>query len=202
MVSSKPPQEGTEAKSEPPEFHGPVDDHGFDDGRKRWEWQTRYSQEAHALIKGEAKLVGSYLVFFLLLALLCAGLSGQKFAVPFGDHGRLFHIEISLIAVFVMGGLGGTTFSIKWLMHSIATGKWHQDRYYWRLFVPMIGGIYAVIVLNLISAGLVGGGAAPRGPHSPGTAAVLAFLVGYFSDGVSGLLTNVANAVFGTVQKK
>jgi hypothetical protein len=35
----------------------------------------------------------------------------------------------------------------------------------------------------------------------PGTAA-LAFLVGYFSDGVSGLLSNVANAVFGTLEKK
>jgi len=32
--------------------------------------------------------------------------------------------------------------------------------------------------------------------------AALAFLVGYFSDGVSGLLSNIANAVFGTLEKK
>jgi hypothetical protein len=32
--------------------------------------------------------------------------------------------------------------------------------------------------------------------------AALAFLIGYFSDGVSGLLSNIANAVFGTLEKK
>jgi hypothetical protein len=31
---------------------------------------------------------------------------------------------------------------------------------------------------------------------------VLAFLAGYFADGVSGLLSNVANAIFGQVDKK
>jgi hypothetical protein len=42
------------------------------------------------------------------------------------------------------------------------------------------------------------------GDVSRGTAsaASLAFLIGYFSDGVSGLLTNIANAVFGTVREK
>jgi len=32
--------------------------------------------------------------------------------------------------------------------------------------------------------------------------AASAFLIGYFSDGVSGLLSNIANAVFGTLEKK
>jgi len=40
------------------------------------------------------------------------------------------------------------------------------------------------------------------GQSGVGTLSAIAFLVGYFSDGVSGLLTNVANAVFGTVEKK
>jgi hypothetical protein len=58
-----------------------------------------------------------------------------------------------------------------------------------------------VIVSNLIGGGLIGGGQ-PKQDGSIATITALAFLVGYFSDGVSGLLTNVANAVFGTVEKK
>jgi hypothetical protein len=107
---------------------------------------------------------------------------------------------MKLLAVFCTGALGGTTFSIKWLMHSVATGRWHLDRFYWRLFVPLVGGVYAVIVLNLAGAGLMSGTITAQ--SSVGTLSALAFLVGYFSDGVSGSLTNVANAVFGSVEKK
>lgn len=152
-------------------------------------------------IKSEARLIGAYLAVYLLLSFVCSGLSGQVFEFPLGESGGSFRVETALITTFVMGGLGGTTFSVKWLMHSVATGKWHEDRFYWRVFVPLVGGVYAAIVLNLIASGLIGG-AVSGGAQSHGTAAALAFLVGYFSDGVSGLLTNVANAVFGTVQKK
>lgn len=86
-------------------------------------------------------------------------------------------------------------------MHSVAKGKWHQDRFFWRIFVPLVGGIYSVIVMNLFNGGYLGGGV-PKADASLATTCALAFLVGYFSDGVSGLLTNVANAVFGTVEKK
>ena len=67
--------------------------------------------------------------------------------------------------------------------------------------MPLTGGVYSIVVLDLMAAGMLGGG----GEHSlanVGTTSALAFLVGYFSDGVSGLLSNVANAVFGTVEKK
>jgi hypothetical protein len=108
---------------------------------------------------------------------------------------------MKLVSVFFTGCLGGTTFSIKWLMHSVAKGKWHQDRIFWRIFVPLVGGIYSVIVMNLFNGGYLGGGA-PKADASLATTCALAFLVGYFSDGVSGLLSNVASAVFGTVEKK
>jgi hypothetical protein len=39
-------------------------------------------------------------------------------------------------------------------------------------------------------------------PREIAMTAAYAFLVGYFSDGVSGLLSNIANAVFGTLEKK
>ncbi|MEI9426845.1 hypothetical protein [Mesorhizobium sp. Cs1299R1N3] len=173
---------------------------GFDDGRKLWEWRTRYPDEAQGLIHKEACIAGGYLVVFLVLTFICAGFAGKSFQINVGIS-AFYNLDINLLAVFFTGALGGTTFSIKWLMHSVATGKWHVDRFYWRVFVPLVGGVYAVIVLNLLAGGLIGGGM-QRENASAGTTCALAFLVGYFSDGVSGLLTNVANAVFGTVEKK
>jgi hypothetical protein len=111
-------------------------------------------------------------------------------------------VECRLLALFFTGCVGGTTFSIKWLVHAAATGRWHLDRRYWRLFVPFVGGVYACVVLTLFDAGFIGGGAALGQPRPIAIAAAFAFLVGYFADGVSGLLSNVANAVFGTLEKK
>jgi hypothetical protein len=173
---------------------------GLDDGREPWEWQTRFPPEAKKLINREACVAGGYLAVFLVATFVCAGFVGKTFELNVAPN-VAFLIDTKLLAIFFTGALGGTTFSIKWLMHSVAKGKWHVDRFLWRVFVPLVGGVYAVIVSNLIGGGLIGGGQ-PKQDGSIATITALAFLVGYFSDGVSGLLTNVANAVFGTVEKK
>lgn len=183
-----------------PEFRGINPEHGTTDGREPWEWESHYPSEAWVKIRREAWIVATFLVCFLATSAFCAGLSGTVFNIPIAET-VTFDININLIGVFFFGGLGGTTFSIKWLMHSVATGKWHSDRIYWRIFVPLIGGIYAVVVLDLFASGFVG----PAKQSAPVVTSIqigLSFLVGYFSDGVSGLLTNVANAIFGTVEKK
>lgn len=177
------------------EFRNPIDPaKGLEDGRKSWDWRSKYRKVARPLIRREAWLVAGYFAFFLVAAGLSAGLQGQLLGI-----GPIV-IDPKLLLIFFTGGLGGTTFSIKWLMHSVATGKWHLDRTYWRIFVPLVSGVYALVVLHLFSAGMIG--AAHPMPTEIGGVAALAFLVGYFSDGVSGLLTNIANAVFGTVEKK
>lgn len=177
------------------EFRNPIDPaKGLEDGRKSWDWRSKYRKVARPLIRREACLVAGYFAFFLAAAGVSAGLQGQALAV-----GNI-NIDPKLLLIFFAGGLGGTTFSIKWLMHSVATGKWHLDRIYWRIFVPLVSGVYALVVLHLFSAGMIG--SAHPMPTEIGSVAALAFLVGYFSDGVSGLLTNIANAVFGTVEKK
>jgi hypothetical protein len=56
------------------------------------------------------------------------------------DRLLVLNIDFRLLMIFSVGSLGGTTFSIKWLVHSVAKCKWHLDRRYWRFFVPMIGG--------------------------------------------------------------
>jgi hypothetical protein len=180
-------------------FRSPFDPaHGLEDGRKSWDWKSKYPDEARKLIGREAGIATAYVATFLLLTAFMAavGTSPAKFQVL----GMDLHVSPMLLLTFAAGGLGGTTFSIKWLMHSAATGKWHLDRFYWRVFVPLTGGVYSVVVLNLMAAGMLGGGGERQ--LDTGTSAALAFLIGYFSDGVSGLLSNVANAVFGTVEKK
>ncbi|MBI3495968.1 MAG: hypothetical protein HY058_01535 [Proteobacteria bacterium] len=119
-----------------------------------------------------------------------------------GSSALVLTFDFRILAIFFAGGVGGITFSIKWLVHAVAWGKWHLDRRYWRLLVPLLGGVYACAVLTLFDAGLIGGGQATERLRPLAISAAIAFLIGYFSDGVSGLLSNVANAVFGTLEKK
>jgi hypothetical protein len=144
----------------------------------------------------------------LLLILICLTsialvFSGSPCLVAFPTLGPNVsaNIDPRMIVLFFCGAVGGTTFSIKWLIHSVAKGNWHLDRRLWRLFVPLVGGVYACAVLTLLDSGMILGraGDVTRGIAS---AASMAFLIGYFSDGVSGLLTNIANAVFGTIREK
>lgn len=172
----------------------------FTDGRLKGDWKSHFPIEARREIQFEACVLGGLLFITLAAAGASLGLvdAGRR-VVPIGS----LEIEISfrLLAIFFTGCVGGATFSIKWLVHSVAKEKWHLDRRYWRLLTPAIGGVYACVVLTLSSADLLGTGVDTDLSGVAGSAA-LAFLVGYFSDGVSGLLSNVANAVFGTLEKK
>lgn len=173
----------------------------YTDGRAARDWQSHFPEPARREINLEAWILGTLLILSLAASGACLGApspSGELVAGPFQVN-----VSFTLLAIFFTGCVGGVTFSIKWLVHSVAKEKWHLDRRYWRLLTPAIGGVYACVVLALFQSGLLGAetGGTANSPSMTGTAA-LAFLVGYFSDGVSGLLSNVANAVFGTLEKK
>ena len=174
-------------------------DHDYTDDRKPWEWKSRYPEEARKLINTEARVLLGMLAVSLLADGICLGLAGQPVSIEAG--GPEIWISFRILAIFCTGCIGGVTFSMKWLIHSVAKGKWHLDRRYWRLVVPIIGGVYACVVMTLFAGGLFAAQPAEQLSNMSTTTA-LAFLVGYFSDGVSGLLSNVANAVFGTLEKK
>lgn len=176
----------------------------YTDGRPLWEWKSKYPTEARHMINCEAYALAALLATTLVGDGICLGIAGER------DHyfmllGVDVHCNFRVLATFFTGCVGGTTFSIKWLIHSVAKGKWHLDRRYWRFLVPAIGGVYACVVMTLFGAGLFATQSmtqeVAQGAPMSSTAA-LAFLVGYFSDGVSGLLSNIANAVFGTLEKK
>lgn len=171
--------------------------HDYTDERKPWDWKSRYPDEARQMMGNEAKALLAMLALSIIFAGAALGLAGQNIYWEIGTI--KFWLSCRLLAVFFVGSVGGVTFSMKWLIHAVAKGKWHLDRRYWRLMVPAIGGVYACVVMTLFGVGVFG--AQPAQGSLAGTAA-LAFLVGYFSDGVSGLLSNVANAVFGTLEKK
>jgi hypothetical protein len=191
----------------------PVARDEYTDDRKLWEWASRYAPEARRGINIEACTLAIILVVVLLLTGLFLALAGSPLRIPLrwistpndpaSPTGQIaLQIEFRLLAIFFAGWVGGATFSIKWLVHAVATGRWHLDRRYWRLLVPGLGGVYACVVLTLFDAGLIGTSQSTAEPRPIAVAAALAFLVGYFSDGVSGLLSNIANAVFGTLEKK
>lgn len=170
----------------------------YTDGRARWDWESRYPIEARRLMNTEAYTLLTLLLISLLGTSLCLGIADQQVWIPVGSI--KIWISFHLLSIFCTGTVGGVTFSIKWLIHAAAKGRWHRDRRYWRLMVPAIGGVYACVVMTLSHSGIISG-QSPQPDGISGTAAI-AFLVGYFSDGVSGLLSNVANAVFGTLEKK
>ena len=170
----------------------------FTDNRRQWDWESHYPVEARKMMNTEAYALTAALVLSLLLAGAFLGLADQTSWIGVGNL-RLW-ISFRLLAIFAVGCVGGVVFSLKWLIHAAAKGKWHRDRRYWRLMVPMIGGVYACVVMTLFAAGMFSGQATQATGVS--STAALAFMVGYFSDGVSGLLSNIANAVFGTLEKR
>lgn len=180
---------------------GPKDE--YTDGRKPWEWKSKFPSEARKEIHVEAIILVVGLVVCVVLSggFLALGDQVVRFSTGPVSAPLTFTLDAKLFALFFTGGVGGITFSIKWLVHAAATGKWHQDRRYWRLLIPWLGGVYALAVLALESGGYVGGQVNDPAKFAADSPA-LAFLIGYFSDGVSGLLSNIANAVFGTLEKK
>ena len=174
-------------------------DEDYTDGRCLWEWKSRYPSEARREMAIEAVV----LMLFLLISgcLAARSLGSDQELLKWHILDMEIWINFRILAIFFVGWVGGVTFSIKWFVHAIAKGLWHQDRVYWRLLVPALGGVYACVILSFWSSGFL-----PVQPRAQSdtivTIASLAFLVGYLSDSVSGLLSNVADAVFGTVRKK
>jgi hypothetical protein len=175
----------------------------YTDGRAPYDWQSKFPAEARKHICREALILAITLVISICVTSIALAFSGSSclMALPMLGPNVSANIDPRMVVLFFCGAVGGTTFSIKWLIHAVARGSWHLDRQLWRLFVPLVGGVYACAVLTLLESGMILGRAGDVSRGIAGTAS-MGFLIGYFSDGVSGLLTNIANAVFGTVREK
>ena len=105
------------------------------------------------------------------------------------------------------GVLGGTTFAIKWLHHSVGSGPydsetnkwgWKSRHLLWRAFVPglsfiIAGAFYAVLRSGMLNIEV----SADEEMGAQAFAVAFGFLAGYFSDRAGAKLKDVAYVLFG-----
>lgn len=171
------------------------------DGRELGEWKSRYPCAAWRRILGE--------LFYLMCILAIASVSlvyiGFMISTAGGAAVRVTicgcetsTILLKWMAIALSGFIGGTTYDLKWLYHSVARQSWNADRLLWRIVVPPISGVVAVFFSFLLQAGFVNlTGAKPIGWYA---ALGLGFLFGYFSDNVIAYLYRMSDRFFGTTE--
>jgi|GEM_PF-1133945 len=166
------------------------------DHRKTGDWMTRYRDPvAQKRIKFEFAYIFGIIVATLIAIFVLWLLAPMAFGL---SDVRYRDFQIYFLAL--LGGvLGGATFSMKWLYHSVAKAMWNQDRWIWRVSTPLTSGILSLVIVGLVRSQLIKVIDPALLTHLSGVLA-FAFLTGYFSDNVIGAMLRLAEHVFGTVQ--
>lgn len=181
------------------------------DGREIGEVRSRFGLKEWGQIAVELAYLLMVLAFcsgMLIWIGYCAG--APKFGpnnapfeqtLPFGLlYPRDRHLVIWL-SVALSGVVGGTSFALKWLYHSVARDLWNHDRIIWRLVVPVLSGVLAVFVGFMVTSGLLPFVATTTFDHFYKALGV-GFFVGYFSDNVLARLQRLAVQWFGVASDK
>lgn len=151
------------ASGKQPEVFSPPgvpDLNSLTDGRTEGAYRTAYRWSAWLQITIE---------LIYLVALLVSGLVGlallAKYAVyRENNSGFVFSLlgpadrsrMLQLYVTIALSGIcGGCSSALKWLYHTVAKQRWHQDRIIWRLVVPPLSGTLAVFTGLMIISGLV-----------------------------------------------
>lgn len=157
------------------------------DGRRLYEWQSKWPTEARKLMQFEFK----YLVVFLVCPCIALAL-----------HLTYEWCTAPEILGALAGIAGGSAFSVKWFYHAIAKGLWHLDRRYWRVMTPMISGVIAFFTSILVRSDILNIFKAETF-DTPTNIMILGFTAGYFSDSAIAKFAEVAASLFGnTVSPK
>ncbi len=184
---------------------GKEDSNTLTDGRTEGAYLTAYGKGAWCQILFELIYLLAVLFFSLASLMLIA-----KYAVFKEKSGIVFDLlgpaeasgPLQLHATIALAGIcGGTTSSLKWLYHTVAKKRWHQDRVIWRIVVPVLSGTIAVFSGMMIVSGLV--------PFLARTwlvnltaGAAFGFFVGLFSDNLLAALEKIAFSLFGTMNER
>lgn len=164
-----------------------------DDGRPKWDWETRWPRAAIRAIRIDAIYMGTVLIGTLVVLVLTW--RGTMFeAIAAGCTSCARH-RFDQFAYFFLGGLlGGTLFGVKYLYKVVARGFWNLDRRIWRIFSPFLSAGVALAVGTLIDCGVLG-------LTAKSSAATwyfsIGFVAGYFADSALGKMTEIAEVVFG-----
>ena len=164
------------------------------DGRKPYDWESKYTKEARSEMLREAIYIG------IVLALSLLGLSLNWFGVfshCLGGYSARFAAFEGIVLYFFSGLMGGAIFGIKYFYRVVARGYWTQDRKYWRVFSPWISACVALVVGGMVVSGYVNTVKAP----SAAAGLCVGFIAGYFADEAVGKMSEVATALFGSNSK-
>lgn len=173
------------------------DEHLNDDDRNKWDWKSRWDNEATKNIQVDAMYVGS--VFLLTLLAIILTWRGTTFAWVSIDCASCVRSRFDQFAYFFLGGmLGGTLFGIKYLYKVVARGRWNLDRRLWRVFSPFISGGLALAIGTLIDSGIFG--LAVKSPTASSYLS-LGFISGYFADNALAKMQEIAETIFGTPER-
>jgi len=165
---------------------------GETDGRKQWEWKSRWDVDANKKINTEM----FYLFFCFFIAILLTFFTW--------NNGLCYLLNVSVdkytifkkVMFYSLGGmLGGISFGMKYFYRVVARGWWHVDRRAWRYLMPALSSIIALIVGSLIEAGLMVTNATK--PFNNFFILGVGFLAGYFADEAVSKMYEIANVIFG-----
>ena len=167
------------------------------DGRKQYDWESKYPDCAQKEMKKEAIYIAIILIIaFSLLIFIVGGLI-DKVGNLIGLEAKKTASLEGVIIYFFSGLLGGTIFGLKYFYRVVSRGYWSQDRKYWRFFSPWISACVAFVVGCMVLSGYINA----TQTQSFAAEICVGFITGYFADEAVGKMSEVATALFGSNSK-
>lgn len=167
------------------------------DGRKQYDWESKYPECAQKEMKKEAIYIAIILIIaFSLLIFIVGGLI-DKVGNLIGLEAKKTASLEGVIIYFFSGLLGGTIFGLKYFYRVVSRGYWSQDRKYWRFFSPWISACVAFVVGCVVLSGYINA----TQTQSFAAEICVGFITGYFADEAVGKMSEVATALFGSNSK-
>ena len=167
------------------------------DGRKQYDWESKYPECAQKEMKKEAIYIAIILIIaFSLLIFIVGGLI-DKVGNLIGLEAKKTASLEGFIIYFFSGLLGGTIFGLKYFYRVVSRGYWSQDRKYWRFFSPWISACVAFVVGCMVLSGYINA----TQTQSFAAEICVGLITGYFADEAVGKMSDVATALFGSNSK-
>lgn len=167
------------------------------DGRKQYDWESKYPECAQKEMKKEAIYIAIILIIaFSLLIFIVGGLI-DKVGNLIGLEAKKTASLEGVIIYFFSGLLGGTIFGLKYFYRVVSRGYWSQDRKYWRFFSPWISACVAFVVGCMVLSGYINA----TQTQSFAAEICVGFITGYFADEAVGKMSEGATALFGSNSK-
>jgi len=163
------------------------------DGRRPFQWESRWPPEAKKQIHKEALYV---LTLFASIPVVTVLVANKTLGGVLGLtlHG---YPQFETYSFSALGGLlGGVLFDLKWLYHAVARGTWNADRWLWRVFIPLISSGLAVAIVLLARSGTLPLVDVSSLNHNS-TIMGVSFIIGYFSDNTIAAMARFASNVLG-----